>query len=239
VQQWIEGIGNVNGYGACCNEMDIWEANKEATALTPHTCNQTGLSQCSGGLCGFDGTCDQWGCSDNPYGNGNHGYYGPGLEVDTSKPFTVVTQFPAFPNGTLQAIKRFYVQNGKIIANAAVNETGAVPYNEIDTPYCEAHSGGSHFLDLGGIPTIGGALTRGMVLIFSIWWDTSGNMTWLDSGSAGPCTADEGNPSVIQQVQPDTQVTWSNIKWGEINTTFTAGNCSVKASRKRMATLTY
>jgi cellulase len=236
VQPWIEGIANVNSYGACCNEMDIWEANKEATALTPHTCNQTGLSQCLGGLCGFNGTCDQWGCSDNPYVLGNHNYYGPGMTVDTTKPFTVVTQFPAFANGTLQAIRRFYVQGGKIIGNAYSQD--ATPWNEIDTPYCEAHSGGARFLELGGLPQIGGALTRGMVLIFSIWWDQGGNMTWLDSGNAGPCTADEGNPSVIQKVQPDTQVTWSNIKWGEINSTFTAGNCSVKAKARRgMATL--
>ena len=75
--------------------MDIWEANKEATALTPHTCNITGLYECQGSLCSFNGSCDQWGCSYNPYNNGNHGYYGPGLQVDTSKPFTVVTQFPA------------------------------------------------------------------------------------------------------------------------------------------------
>jgi len=150
----------------------------------------------------------------------------------------VVTQFPAFPNGTLQQINRFYIQGGKLIANAPVNQTGAVPYTSINLPYCEAHSGGAQFLPLGGFDSIGGALTRGMVLIFSIWWDSGGNMTWLDSGNAGPCTADEGNPSVIQQVQPDTQVTFSNIKWGEINSTFTAGNCATKA-KKRMATLNY
>ena len=26
-------------YGACCAEMDIWEANSMATAYTPHTCS--------------------------------------------------------------------------------------------------------------------------------------------------------------------------------------------------------
>jgi cellulase len=237
-QTWSDGLANVNNYGACCNEMDIWEANRAATALTPHTCNETGLYQCTGDLCGFSGVCDQWGCSDNPYKNGNPHYYGlgAGFNVDTSRPFTVVTQFPAFPNGTLQQINRLYVQDGKIIGNAAQNETGMQPWTSIDTAYCEANDGGSHFLDLGGMPTIGGALTRGMVLIFSIWWDTSGNMTWLDSGSAGPCTADESGPVVIQKEQPDVQVTWSNIKWGEINSTFTAGGCSTKA-RRGMATL--
>ena len=29
-------------YGACCAEMDIWEANSMATAYTPHTCSPPG-----------------------------------------------------------------------------------------------------------------------------------------------------------------------------------------------------
>ena len=29
-------------YGTCCNEMDIWEANSQATAVTPHTCTSVG-----------------------------------------------------------------------------------------------------------------------------------------------------------------------------------------------------
>ena len=29
-------------YGACCNEMDIWEANSQAAAYTPHVCTTDG-----------------------------------------------------------------------------------------------------------------------------------------------------------------------------------------------------
>jgi hypothetical protein len=41
-------------YGACCNEMDLWEANSEAQALTPHPCNATGLKRCAGTACSND-----------------------------------------------------------------------------------------------------------------------------------------------------------------------------------------
>ena len=54
--KWINGKANVKGwnpspsdpnsgvghYGSCCIEMDIWEANKWANALTPHSCNIEG-----------------------------------------------------------------------------------------------------------------------------------------------------------------------------------------------------
>ena len=29
-------------YGACCIEMDIWEANSQAAAYTPHVCTTDG-----------------------------------------------------------------------------------------------------------------------------------------------------------------------------------------------------
>lgn len=199
--------------------MDIWEANTKATGMTPHTCNNTGLYQCTGAECTWDGVCDQWGCGINPYGNGNLGYYGPGLTVNTNKVFTVVTQFPTFPNGTLKEIRRLYVQNGKVIQNAGVNITGSAltGKNVIDTAYCTG--GASRFMDLGAISGIGKAMERGMVLIFSIWWDEGGFMNWLDSGSSGPCSATEGDPKVIVTVQPDPVVIFSELKFGEIGST--------------------
>jgi len=58
-QPWINGVANLNGSGSCCNEMDLWEANSEATQLTPHACNITGLYECEGAACGSDGVCDK------------------------------------------------------------------------------------------------------------------------------------------------------------------------------------
>lgn len=47
-------------------------------------------------------------------------------------------------------------------------------------------------------------------------------MSWLDQSSsgAGPCNATEGNPEVIKTVQSDPQVTFSQIRWGDIGSTF-------------------
>lgn len=199
--------------------MDVWEANAAATALTPHTCNQTGLYECSGAECTWDGVCDQWGCSYNPYAQKNLQYYGRGLTVDTNKPMTVVTQFPAV-NGKLTEIRRLYVQNGKIIKNAAVNVTGTPGTDFISDDLCGQPGTAVRYMDLGATAGMGGALARGMVLIFSIWWDQGGFMNWLDTGNTGPCNTTEGDPKVIVKVQPDPAVVFSNIKWGELDSTY-------------------
>lgn len=148
----------------------------------------------------------------NPYRQKALDYYGPGLKVDTSKPFTVVTQFPA-KNGVLQEVVRYYVQNGKVIQNAAINVTGP-----IDDAYC-ARNGAEMFGKLGAMKGMGESMSRGMVLAMSIWWDEGGFMQWLDSGEAGPCSATEGDPKVIQTVEKNPTVKFSNIKWGDIGST--------------------
>lgn len=63
---------------------------------------------------------------------------------------------------------------------------------------------------------------------FSLWWDEGGNMLWLDGASegAGPCNDTEGSPDNILKVQPDPVVTFSNIKWGEIGSTFDQANAT-------------
>lgn len=154
----------------------------------------------------------------NPYRVGAKDYYGPKstpFKVDTSKPFTVITQFPANKDGVLTEIIRKYIQGGKIIENAAVNVTGP-----IDDAYCKSH-GASHFMRLGAMKGMGESMTRGMVLAMSIWWDEGGFMQWLDGASqgAGPCNATEGNPKVITTVEKAPQVKFSQIKWGEIGST--------------------
>ena len=213
--------GNIKGRGACCNEMDIWEANSRATAFTPHTCNHTGVYQCTGAECAFNGVCDKNGCAYNAYGNGNHEYYGRGLQVDTTRPFSVVTQFPTDKFDHLTEIRRLYVQDGKVIQNAAINvtATGLAPGNSITDAYCNA-TGAARYEALGGNLGMGKTLHRGMVLVFSIWWDQGGNMNWLDTGNAGPCNTTEGNPSVIVKVEPQPALTFSNVKWGEIGSTY-------------------
>ncbi|KAF2713322.1 glycoside hydrolase family 7 protein [Pleomassaria siparia CBS 279.74] len=213
VTPWVNGLANIKGEGVCCNELDIWEANKRATALAPHPCSKPGLYRCTGAECDRAGVCDKGGCGMNPYRVGAEDYYGPGLKVDTSKPFTVVTQFPA-TNGVLQQVIRKYVQNGKVIENAAINVTG--PINDA---YCAAN-GADMFTKLGAMEGMGESMSRGMVLAMSIWWDEGGFMNWLDSGEAGPCNATEGDPKVITSIEASPQLTFSQIKWGEIGSTF-------------------
>ena len=73
---------------------------------------------------------------------------------------------------------------------------------------------------------MGDAMARGMVLALSIWWDEGGAMQWLDGSvnGAGPCNATEGFPEAIRQIEKAPTVTFSQIKWGEIGSTFAEKN---------------
>jgi cellulase len=175
--------------------------------------------------------CDQSGCGYNPYRLDNPDYYGPHGVVDTTRPFTVTTQFiPAaeeknfgFSGGSgsdLVEIRRLYVQDGRVIPNAPTHISSLpASQNFIDDAYCEA-SGATQYMDLGALKGTGQSLHRGMVLAFSLWWDPTSYMDWLDADGAGPCGDDEGNPTVIEAEQPDLQMVISNIKWGEIGSTY-------------------
>jgi cellulase len=220
VLPWVNGLANVESSGACCNEMDLWEANAVATGYTPHACNITQVYECSGDLCGSGGVCDKSGCGYNPYALGDHDYYGYRGIVDTNKPFTVVTQFVTDDNtakGALKEIRRLYVQKGKVIQNAVAEVSGS-NVDSITEEYCS--NSASYFEQMGGLKQMGKALGRGMVLIFSIWNDSGAFMNWLDSGNAGPCNSTEGNPELILAQHPETSVTFSNIRWGDIGSTF-------------------
>lgn len=105
------------------------------------------------------------------------------------------------------------MQNGKVIEDAATTTV-------MDDAYCSSHNA-SDYMRLGGMKAMGGAMSRGMVLAMSIWWDETGYMNWLDSGNSGPCNATEGDPKIIQQVEKAPSVIFSQIKWGEIGSTFT------------------
>lgn len=71
---------------------------------------------------------------------GNESFFGPNKMVDTTKKMTVVTQFitdDGTDSGNFSEIKRFYVQNGNAIANAASNVDG-VSGNSITSNLCTA-----------------------------------------------------------------------------------------------------
>lgn len=216
--------------------MDIWEANAKATGFTPHTCNSPGSFLCTGDDCdrteAGSGVCDKNGCGLNPYNLGAHQFYGAGLTVDTARPFTVVTQFWTADNtstGALSEIRRLYIQDGKVIPNTAETTNTAVSgvaggyEGAITEDYCKARDT-SDFLRLGGMAGMGESLARGMVLVFSIWNSPGDFMSWLDGGNNGPCNATEGDPKLIVVQNPNVSVTFSNIRWGDIGSTFDAAS---------------
>lgn len=169
----------------------------------------------------------------NPYKMGYPEYYGLDMLVDTRRPFSVVTQFPADASGQLTSYKRLYIQDGQVIEPPSVNVSG-VEQNTMDDAYCTAQGAGK-YMDLGATKGMGESMSRGMVLIFSLWWDKSTFMQWLDqtSSGGGPCNATEGSPASIASIQPDTQVTFSQVRWGDIGSTFSSGsmnNSSVTSS---------
>ena len=74
----------------------------------------------------------------NPYRLGVTDFYGKGKTVDTSKPFTVVTQFLG-SGSNLSEIKRYYVQGGKVIENPQPKTSGLTG-NSITEAWCDTEN---------------------------------------------------------------------------------------------------
>ncbi|KFY21962.1 hypothetical protein V493_06949 [Pseudogymnoascus sp. VKM F-4281 (FW-2241)] len=232
-------------YGTCCTEMDIWEANKFANALTPHACKGNGLIRCEGIDCGdagerYDGICDKDGCDFNAYRMGDKDFIGPGKTVDTNKKITVVTQFITVDgtnSGALKSMKRFYVQDGVTFAQTMTNMPGVTQTNEITEEFCNQQKSvfgdNNYWSTLNGMDGFSDALDVPMVLSMSIWDDHSAHMNWLDStypndGTApgdvrGPCNPLDGVPETVEAAHPGATVKFSNIKFGPIGSTFNSG----------------
>jgi cellulose 1,4-beta-cellobiosidase len=254
--KYIDGKANAEGWqasssdpnagvgkkGACCAEMDVWEANSMSTALTPHSCQPEGYSVCEDTSCGgtysldrYAGTCDANGCDFNPYRVGVKDFYGKGKTVDTSKKMTVVTQFIG-SGSSLTELKRFYVQGGKVIANPEPTIPGMTG-NSITQEWCNTQKKVFNediypFNEYGGMASMGKGMAQGMVLVMSLWDDHYSNMLWLDSvyptdrdpetpGAArGECDVTSGVPADVESSVPNAQVVFSNVKFGPIGSTF-------------------
>ncbi len=243
-EKWNNGLGR---YGSCCNEMDVWESNSISTAYTPHACTVRDQTRCEGTDCGDNssgqrhaGVCDKDGCDFNPYRLGDKGFFGRGWNytIDTTKKFTVVTQFittDGTANGELSDIRRIWVQNGKVIQSRQVNLEGK-QFNSITEDFCNTQKtvfqNPNDYQKRGGHKTMSDALTKGMVLALSLWDDHTANMLWLDSNfpanespstpgvARGTCPINSGRPNDVERHHPDAYVIYSNIKYGEINSTF-------------------
>jgi len=248
---WVADSNSANSgtgkYGSCCNEMDIWEANSISAAYTPHPCTVDGQYRCTSGTdCGgsddrYGSVCDPDGCDFNSYRMGQKSFYGKGSTVDTSSKFTVVTQFITADNtttGALSEIRRLYVQGGKVITNSVVDIPGIDAGNSISTAYCTqqkaAFGDTDSFTANGGLAGIAKSFTKGVVLVLSIWDDYAAQMLWLDSTypidkdastpgvGRGTCATTSGSPPDVESSAADASVTYSNIKFGPIGSTYTA-----------------
>lgn len=170
---------------------------------------------------------------------GDQTFYGPGLTVDTSSKFTVVTQFLTSDNtttGTLSEIRRIYVQNGVVIQNSNSNIPGMATYDSVSEAFCDAQKAAfndtTSFQSHGGMTNMGTAFGDGMVLVLSIWDDYAAQMLWLDSDypttadpanpgvSRGTCATTSGAPATVESESPNAKVIFSNIRFGDIGTTY-------------------
>nr|BAB64563.2 endoglucanase 1 [Holomastigotoides mirabile] len=143
------------------------------------------------------GGCDTSGCGYNPYRDSNdHAFWGQTINVN--QPVTIVTQFVG-SGGSLTEVKRLYVQGGKVTPAA----------KSLSDSYCNVN-------DYRSLKTIGASFQRGHVVVFSLW-DSDG-MSWMDGGNAGPCTS--YNVATVESSQPNLKVTWSNVKFGDIDSTY-------------------
>ena len=243
-KDWKNGIGH---YGTCCTEMDIWEANSISTAYTPHACRVKGQTRCEGSDCGDGaankthmGVCDKSGCDFNPYRLGDKTFFGPSssFSIDSSKPFTVVTQFitnDGTDNGELSEIRRLWVQNGKVVMSRNTT-VGGHQYNSITDDFCNAQKkefgDENDYEERGGHKTMSASLDHGMVLVMSLWDDSAVYMLWLDLNyppdkspttpgvARGTCPTSSGRPADVESQHPHASVTYFNIKYGEIGSTY-------------------
>nr|BAF57426.1 putative glycosyl hydrolase family7 [uncultured symbiotic protist of Mastotermes darwiniensis] len=145
--------------------------------------------------------CDSSGCGYNPYRDSkDKTFWAVGGKVDVSKPVTVVTQFVSVGT-SLSEVKRKYVQGGKVIEAA----------QSLNDKFCNWNGGQGRSMS-----AMGASFTRGHVLVFSLW-DGDG-MSWMDGGNAGPCTS--YSHTQVEATSPNLKVTWSNIKFGDIDSTY-------------------
>ncbi|KAH8892404.1 putative cellulose 1, 4-beta-cellobiosidase [Thozetella sp. PMI_491] len=239
VEGWKESSNDPNAgvgpYGGCCAEIDVWESNSHSYALTPHACTDNSYHVCETSTCGgtysedrFSGKCDANGCDYNPYRMGATDFYGKGKTVDTSKKFTVVTQFQP------DKITQFFVQGGKKIEIPPPADSSISTSSSITPEFCtnqfKAFGDRDRFAEVGGFAQLNKALQVPMVLVMSIWDDHYANMLWLDSsyppekagtpgGDRGDCPQDSGVPADVESKYANSQVVYSNIRFGPVGST--------------------
>lgn len=249
------GIGN---RGSCGAEIDIFEGNSISTAFTLHPC-------LSGGECSGDKDCGGTYSKTNRYGSkcapdgadfttfrrGNTDFYGPEKTLNSKKPYTVVTQFPAQGN-SLKEVVRFYVQDGKRIDIPKAKTPGLDGTTLTEASYKQQKALFGEKDDVtqyGGWGQISKTLASPTVLVMSFWDDVYANMLWLDGvayptdksptapGVArGTCASTSGKLTDTRSTQAGAKVIFSDIKFGPIGSTNSASKASPDTTSRENGT---
>jgi cellulose 1,4-beta-cellobiosidase len=137
--------------------------------------------------------------------------------------------------GQLSEVRRFYVQNGKVIPNANSTIAGIVG-DSITEKYCEDkrnvfNEGHPMFSDFGGMAAMTAALAKGMVLTMKIDDfpaigqidstfppDLDPNAPGMRRGTCMPWTWDPNWP--LTETSPDSTVFFKNFRYGPIGSTY-------------------
>jgi len=116
--------------------------------------------------------------------------------------------------------------------------TAAAKITSIQEGLCKPHmTHFTHHLDnvraKGGVAGMGEAMKRGMSLVFSLWDDHEVGMIWLDATDPypatkagalrGTCNQTSGNATLVEKNHPDAYVLYSDVRYGEIGSTYGAG----------------
>ncbi|CAE6451189.1 unnamed protein product [Rhizoctonia solani] len=190
---------------------------------------------------------------------GVNNFYGQGSSytVDTTKKVTVVTPFitaDGTASGALSEIRRIYVQDGKVTQNSKTNISGIFTYDSMTESFCTAQktafSDTNIFAAKGGYANMGKAFDNGMVLVLSIWDDHAANMLWLDSNypvgadasqpgvARGTCATTSGVPSDVETNSPNSFVTYSNIRFGDLDSTYSGSSSTTTTAGTGTTTTT-
>ena len=90
----------------------------------------------------------------------------------------------------------------------------------------------SKFFYITADETVANNIMTGMVLVMSIWDDYAAEMRWLDApypaGASkskpgvmrGTCSATSGDPATVEADSPSAKVSFSNIKFGPLGSTY-------------------
>jgi len=181
--------------GVFCSEMDILESNTDAQQYTTHACIDACGSFSTAAECKSNGqastVCDQSGCGLNPfrYGPGttydtetnNANWHGVGskFQLDSSKPFTVVTQFHAGSANELASVVRFYLQSRRRVDLPTLYvrkptdgiTMGALENPSITSDFCtDIYDRWSGQSDYEPLRQMGKNMESGMVLAMSAWY---------------------------------------------------------------------